>query len=38
MRIGPLLLILFSLTVPASVAKSPPNTSPPGVALVLAGG
>ena len=36
----PLILIsaLFSPVVPASLAKSPPGTSPPGIALVLAGG
>lgn len=38
MKIGLLLLVLLSLAVPSSSAKSPPDTSPPGVALVLAGG
>ncbi|MCK5841726.1 MAG: patatin-like phospholipase family protein [Candidatus Sabulitectum sp.] len=38
LRIALSIFLLFTLTAPSSIAKSPPSTSPPGVALVLAGG
>jgi len=38
MRVALFVFLLFTLAAPSSIAKSPPSTSPPGVALVLAGG
>lgn len=38
MKIILLVFVLFSISVPSSLAKSPQSTSPPGIALVLAGG